>query len=244
MSEPRVFGYIRMSTDKQAASPETQRTVIKGYLAANNLGDDVTFFQDSAKSGTTPFMSRESGRALIGLLRRGDRLIVTHLDRISRNTRDFLWLAEELAARGVHFHICNLFGAAMDLSSPMGKLLVTMLAGFAQFERDMTSLRTKEALAAKKGKDIKHCRFPGYGFKWETHRIDGKPARVRVKDDEERGVMKHIAKWRLADEPYSWDEITLNIAKQGILTKEGKAWDQNRVRRAFSAEMILRSKGL
>jgi putative DNA-invertase from lambdoid prophage Rac len=238
----RVFGYVRMSTAKQADSPETQRTVIAGYVKNGGLADDVIFCQDSAKSGTTPFMSRDAGNALLSAMRRGDRLVVTHLDRISRNTRDFLGLAEQLADRGIHLHICNMFGVAMDLSSPMGKLIITMLAGFAQFERDMTSLRTREALAAKKGKNVKHCRFPGYGCKWEVHKVDGKPARVRVRDDDERAIMKRIAQWRLQDNPFTWDEIAENLAKHGIMTKEGKPWDQNRVRRAFAAEMQLRAK--
>lgn len=247
--EPVDYGYIRMSTSKQVDSPETQRHTQRAYLAAHGSASDGTdavseiqFVQDSAKSGTSKFSDRPGGKELLRVLRRGDRLIVTHLDRISRNTRDFLELAEELNARGVRLHICNMFGMAMDLSSPMGKLILTMLVGFAQFERDMTSLRTREALAAKKDKGVKHARHAGYGFKWEVHKVEGKNQRVRVRNDEERGVMRSIALWRLRDEPFTWDEIAINLYSNKVLTKDGKPWDQNRVRRAFAAEMLLRAK--
>jgi site-specific DNA recombinase len=239
--EPRDYGYVRMSTDKQVDSPETQRFTLANYAKANGIGE-LIYVQDSAKSGTSAFGSRAGGKELLKELRRGDRLIVTHLDRISRNTRDFLGLVEELQARGIHLHICNMFGVAMDLSSPMGKLILTMLVGFSQFERDMTSLRTREALAAKKGQHIKHARHAGYGFKWEPQRVEGKLVRVRVKDLEERSVMKSIALWRMRDDPFTWEEIAGNLQKQGIKTKDGGVWDQNRVRRAFAAEMLLRAK--
>lgn len=238
----RIYGYVRMSKATQVDSPETQKFMISQYTKNHGQTGEIAFMEDRAVSGPTPFMKRTAGKELLRVLRRGDWVIVTHLDRCCRNTLDFLWLANELNARGVHFHIVNLFGSAIDTSSPMGMLIVTMLAGFATFERAMISIRTKEALAAKKGQGVKHARHAGYGFTWDRQKVNGKMERIRITHDEERAVMKAIAQWRIRDDPFTWEEIASALKKQGVLTKDGKEWDQNRVRRAFAAEMDLRAK--
>jgi DNA invertase Pin-like site-specific DNA recombinase len=80
----RVYGYIRASTDKQIASPETQRQIIEDY--AKRLGKSVDrFFTDPATSGKKRLQDRDAGRELMAILPPRDTVIVARLDRLSRS---------------------------------------------------------------------------------------------------------------------------------------------------------------
>ncbi|MDI7047053.1 recombinase family protein, partial [Escherichia coli] len=82
---------------------------------------------------------------LLDRLDEDDILVVTKLDRLGRNTADVLGTVERLSAMGVHVHCLALKG--VDLTSPSGKLHMTVLAAVAQFERDLLIERTHAGLA-------------------------------------------------------------------------------------------------
>lgn len=235
----RVFGYARASTKKQVESPETQKDIAQKYAAFHSLGD-VTFFVDAAKSGKIAWQDREAGRELFRQLRPGDHVILTKLDRAFRRLADCVTVLERFERMGVKLHVCNLMGGALDLSSPMGRFLIHILAAFAELERAFISERTKDGLARRKAKNVAHCRFPGYGFRWEIRWIEGKRTKVAVRDDEERNVMRSILTWRMQDQPLSWKQISDHLQYTlKIKTKDGSTWDVNRVRRACEAELKL-----
>ena len=244
--EPRVFGYCRASTRKQVESPETQREIQTRYAAFNQLGD-VTFFVDSAVSGKTQWNDRDGGKELFRLLRPGDHVIIAKLDRAFRKLSDCVIVLEQFERMGVKLHVCNLMGGAIDLSSPMGRFLIHILAAFAELERAFISERTKDGLAKRKRNRVAHTRFPGYGMRWEKRSVDGKPAKVAVPDDQERDVMRSILQWRTQDGPLSWKEIADHLTNDlKLKTRDNGPWDMNRVRRACEAELklqLLEQKG-
>lgn len=241
---PRTLGYARASTRHQVASPDIQKDEIKRYCEFNGLGD-VTCFVDTSKSGKISWDQREAGAELFKQLRPGDHVVVSKLDRAFRRLADCVVMLEKFERMGVKLHICNLMGGAIDLSSPMGRFMIHILAAFAELERAFISERTKEGLAGLKRKGFAHNRFPGYGFKWERQMVlmdDGKRrwTKVRVANPEERNVMRSIVKWRMQDNPLSWDEIRQHLTYTlGIHTKENTLWDVNRIRRACKAELLL-----
>lgn len=102
-------------------------------------------------------MDRPNFTALLKRLEPGDKLIVTKLDRFARTAVDGGAIVRDLHERGIIIHILNM-GVADN--SPMGKLMLTMLLAFAEFERDMIVERTQS------GKDI--ARSNG-------KRVDGRP---------------------------------------------------------------------
>lgn len=239
MSErPKVYVYVRASTSKQETSPETQREAARTYAEFMKLGPIDAVFTDPAKSGKTRLRDREAGKALLRALRKGDHVIIAKLDRMSRNTRDFLDVLDEFRRKEVKLHICDLMGGALDLSSPIGTFVITILAATAELERNWISQRTKEGLATKKRNGAKHTRHAGYGKKWEKVGKD----KVAVPDEQERTVMKNIAMWRMMANPYSWEEIEKCINDAGVLTKDGTPWSQSRIRRACKAEFALQLK--
>lgn len=240
--KPRVFGYIRASTKKQVESPETQKQFIRDYIKLQSLGD-VTVFADIAKSGKVPWDERPAGAELFNQIRAGDHVVITKLDRAFRRLSDCVSVLERFERMGVKLHVINLLGGAIDLSSPMGRFLIHILAAFAELERAFISERVKDTLASRKRDGRRHCHYPGYGFKWEQRRIRGQFAKVRVRDDEEREVMRSIVQWRTGSPAWSWDAIRehLNYTLK-LKTKDGKEWDCNRIKRACLAELKLQYK--
>jgi DNA invertase Pin-like site-specific DNA recombinase len=147
-------------------------------------------------------------------------------------------ILERLERLGVKLHVCNLMGGAIDLSSPMGRFMIHILAAFAELERAFISERTRDGMAKRKREHRPVSPYAGYGFTWEKRWIDGKRVKVRVECPEERKAMKSIALWKLQGK--TWDEIRQHLVYNlKLKTKEGKPWDDNRIRRAYRAELML-----
>jgi DNA invertase Pin-like site-specific DNA recombinase len=239
MSEPAVYGYGRASTRKQEDSPEVQKEKIKGYAVFHQLGEP-TIFIDPAKSGKVAWEDRPGGRALFGRLKRGDHIIIAKLDRAFRRLADCVIVLEKFERMGVKLHVVNLLGGAIDLSSPMGRFLIHILAAFAELERAFISERTKDGLANKKRNGVAHTHYPGYGFRWSKVQIDGKWQKVKVRDDTERQVMGSIVQWRMQEPPVGWVEITNHLNNNlKLKTKDGTPFTVERVRRLCKAELQL-----
>jgi DNA invertase Pin-like site-specific DNA recombinase len=100
---PRVYGYIRASTDKQVASPETQREIIEEY--ARRIGRNVdAFYVYPATSGKKPLFERSAGKELAAAIRRGDHVIVARLDRLSRSFIGFAHILDAWVKLKVVLH--------------------------------------------------------------------------------------------------------------------------------------------
>lgn len=145
-----IYGYARVSTVGQAQkgnSLEDQREKLLAAGAQEIVCDVYT----GAK------MERPRFKALLDALRAGDTLIVCKLDRFARTASEGAQTAQELIRRGVVVHVLNM-GRLDD--TPMGRLMVTMLLAFAEFERDQIIERTQTGKAAARAKGI---------------RVDGRP---------------------------------------------------------------------
>jgi DNA invertase Pin-like site-specific DNA recombinase len=245
----RTFGYVRVSTDKQAASPEAQRLAIE--TVARSAGRTIdAWFQDApvqnpdgswndAQSGKVPISERKAGRELCTRLAKGDLVIMAKVDRGFRKLSDLVVMLDRWERLGVSLLMCD-FPMLTDLSNPFQKAFVQMVGIFAEIERKLIAQRTREALAVRKRKGHAHGPWPGYGRKWER-RWDpkqGKHVKVAVRDDEERRVMAQIVEWKL--DGYGWDAITQRLSAQGVVTRKGKPWSRARVIRGFRAELKLR----
>lgn len=128
-----IYGYARVSTIKQGIkgnSLEEQEATLK------NNGAEV-IFQDMYTGTTT---DRPKLNQLIQRLQPNDTLIVTKLDRLTRTASEGIELIQRLVNNGVKVHILNMGYAD---NSAMGKLMITILAGFAEFERDQIIERTQ-----------------------------------------------------------------------------------------------------
>jgi DNA invertase Pin-like site-specific DNA recombinase len=150
----RVVGYVRVSTEEQAASGaglEAQRAAIR--QEADRRGWSlVEIYQDTAsgKSAT----GRVGLRAALGDLdtKAADALVVAKLDRLSRSLADFSTLMERSRRRGWEIVVLDL---NVDTTTPTGEAMASMLAVFAQWERRMIGQRTREGLAVKRAQGVR-----------------------------------------------------------------------------------------
>lgn len=137
-----IYGYKRVSTAGQTDgnSFEEQETKIREtYPTA------VMFEEAYSGAKERPVFS-----SLLELLVAGDTLVVTKLDRFCRTTKEGLEYIDQLMARGVKIHILNM-GLIED--TPMGRMMVTMLLAFAEFERAQIIERTQGGKAIAKQRE-------------------------------------------------------------------------------------------
>jgi DNA invertase Pin-like site-specific DNA recombinase len=235
---PRVYGYIRASTDKQVASPETQREIIEEY--ARRLGRTVdAFYVDPATSGKKPLFERIAGKELAAVIRRGDHVIVARLDRLSRSFIGFAHILDAWVKLKVVLHLCDMPGGVFDPDNPMSEMMIGILIVFANYERRLISQRTKEGLAARRPRGERYCRWAEYDWRWEKRpdpRMD-KPINVKVPDEREREILRKAVELRAAG--HTLDSIRQHLNyRMKARTRTGGEWATNRI--AFLVRQGLR----
>lgn len=112
---------------------------------------------------------RPQFQALLQELSAGDTLVVTKLDRFARSTSEALTIVKELFDRGVKVHVLNM---GLIENTPTGRLIFTIMSGFAEFERDLIVERTQEGKAiARQRDDFREGRPPKYSKKQIEHAL-------------------------------------------------------------------------
>src|SRR6516162_2051739 len=233
-----TYGYIRASTDKQIASPETQRQIIEDY--ARRIGKTVDrYFVDPATSGKKKLHDREAGGELMSILRSRDTVIVARLDRLSRSFIGFAHILEAWTKLKVGIHLCDMPGGHFDPDNPMSEMMIGILIVFANYERRLISQRTKEGLLARKSRGERYCRWAEYGWRWEK-RFDSrlnKQVNVKVPDENERSIMRQAVELRAAGHTLDFIRQHLNY-RMKARTRTGGEWATNRI--AFLIRQGLR----
>lgn len=133
-----VLAYVRVSTDDQSTDAQCH-AIAQHY----NIADDH-WFHDEATSGATKALQRSGFKELFKFARKGDTLIVTAIDRLGRDTIDLLETVEALKAKGVAVVSMR---EGFDLSRPIGKAMLTMLAAVAELERSNIKARQMAGIA-------------------------------------------------------------------------------------------------
>jgi DNA invertase Pin-like site-specific DNA recombinase len=134
-----LVGYARTSTSDQDAGLEAQ----KRDLAATGC---TKVFEEMVSS----VGQRELLERALDFVREGDTLVVTKLDRLARSTAHLLEIVQLLERKRVALRILDFGGEPVNTSGPTGKLLLTVFAAFAQFEREMMLERQREGIAKAK----------------------------------------------------------------------------------------------
>src|ERR1051325_11594857 len=134
-----LIGYARVSTTDQQAGLEAQLRDLQAAGCEKVFSERVSSIADRA----------ELDRAL-QFVRDGDTLVVTKIDRLARSTIRLWEIVEGLDTKGVGLRVLNFGGEVVDTKSATGKLILTIFAGFAQFEREMMLERQREGIAKAK----------------------------------------------------------------------------------------------
>lgn len=171
----RVFGYGRVSTDKQQLSLDAQERIVEAYIQwrFGEGGEEyVGWFADPDVSGKIPFEERDAGGAVFKALQRKDHVVVAKLDRAFRSFADAARCLEQWDKMGVCVHVVDY---RIDTSTPFGKLMLQFLAMFAEFERNQISERTKAALRERKAQGKTMAKWhAALGFSMSKTMIPGK----------------------------------------------------------------------
>jgi DNA invertase Pin-like site-specific DNA recombinase len=141
-----IYGYARVSTDGQSVTAQ---------VAALTAAAAVRVFREIASGAKT---DRAQLRKVLAALDEGDVLMVTRLDRLARSTRDLLNTLGAIAARGAGFR--SLGDTWADTTTAHGLLMLTVLGGLAEFERELIHVRTSEGRKRAQAAGVKMGRPP------------------------------------------------------------------------------------
>ena len=220
-SPRRAVGYVRVSTDMQAAegmSLDAQRSAIESYCAMMGI-KLVKLCQDVMSGGKD--VRPGLADALRTLQGSADVLIVLKFDRLSRSIKHFCELYETYFKDGTKELVA--IRESIRLDSSLGRALVGILLVFAQMEREATGERTREA--------INHIRKSGYHFgkvpygKRTVPAPDHPRMKLLVDDDAELAVIAQIKTW--AAEGIGISEMAKRLNAKGIEPPQGEQWTQS-----------------
>jgi DNA invertase Pin-like site-specific DNA recombinase len=141
-----IFAYARVSTDGQTLDAQVAQLTAAGATKV---------FKEKISGAKT---DRAQVAKALSTLAEGDVLIVTRLDRLARSTRDLLNILAEIADKGAGFRSLN--DAWADTTTPHGRLMLTVLGGLAEFERELIRARTGEGRARAVRNGVKLGRKP------------------------------------------------------------------------------------
>jgi DNA invertase Pin-like site-specific DNA recombinase len=141
-----IYGYARVSTDGQS---------VEAQVAALTAAGAVKVYREVASGAQT---DRAQLCRVLARLTAGDVLLVTRLDRLARSTRDLLNTLATITGTGAGF--TSLGDAWADTTPPHRRLLLTVLGGLAEFERELIRARTSEGRARAKARGVRLGRRP------------------------------------------------------------------------------------
>lgn len=157
-----IIGYCRTSTVDQTASLSAQAEALK-EAGAEKVFEEVA---SGAKSDRLQLLQT------LDYVREGDTLLITKIDRLARSTSDFLSIVDQLEKKKVGLRILDFGGREIDTKSPADRLIITLFAGFAQFERDLMKERQRVGIeAAKKAGKYKGRKATAQAKRSEVFRL-------------------------------------------------------------------------
>ncbi|WP_306111827.1 MULTISPECIES: recombinase family protein [Roseovarius] len=133
-----IVGYARTSTLDQKAGLEAQQTELKA------AGCEKVFVEQVS---SVDVKARERLAEALDYVREGDTLVVTKLDRLARSVAHLLEVLEVISSKGAWLRILSM---GIDTGTATGKLMLTILGGVAEFEREIMLERQREGIAKAK----------------------------------------------------------------------------------------------
>lgn len=141
-----LVGYARVSTNGQSLDAQLAQLAAVGC---------ARIFQEKISGAKS---DRAELRRMLRMVKAGDVVMVTRLDRLARSTRDLLNFLAQLSSKGAGFR--SLGDAWADTTTPHGRLMLTVLGGLAEFERELIRMRTCEGRARAVAMGVKMGRRP------------------------------------------------------------------------------------
>lgn len=225
-----LLGYARVSTEDQAregtTSLQEQQRAIQGFAMMCGVSSfDLQVFVDAGISASMALRNRPAGRDLWDSLQAGDTIVATKLDRVFRDALDALNSYKFFKDRGIHLVLLDMGIEPVTNDDTMGKLMFTMLAAFADWERSRIALRMSEGKRAKQRNGGHAGGEAPYGF-----RIVGSGREARLeRAPEEQQVIERVCS--LSHRSESAYNIAKRLNKDAVATRTGKPWKMIQIER-------------
>ena len=141
-----IYGYARVSSEGQSLDAQVEEL---------RAGGCERIFQETASGARR---DRQQLKKALAALKGGDVLTITRLDRLARSTLDLLGILAEIGQSGAGFR--SLRDSWADTTTPHGRLIITVLGGLAEFERELILSRTREGRERARARGVKMGRKP------------------------------------------------------------------------------------
>lgn len=216
----KIFGYARVSTDKQDTSASAQQEKIKAWALLNDhelIGVEVDideFSGDLKRPGIQRVLEMVRGKKI-------DGVIITKLDRLTRSVSDTSDLMALFRKTGVQIIDIS---QALDFATATGRLVVGMRALIAQYEREITGERTSDCLQNLKTQGLPAGPAP-YGFTSQPRTSEEKILRIRkplLVNESEQSIL--ILARSMRNSGLSYERIANALNEHGHLTRSGIPW--------------------
>ena len=174
-----LIGYARTSTIDQQAGFESQLEELKAYGCERTYKEQVSAVATRAQLETA-----------IEMLRAGDKLVVTKLDRLARSVAHMGDILSQIEAKGAGLVILSLGSERVDTTTATGKLILNMMVSVAQFEREMMKERQIEGIKRAKAEGKYKGRKPSAMNQSEKVKALVAAGVARVQIMEQLGISK------------------------------------------------------
>lgn len=221
--------YVRVSTDEQSRegySIETQVEKLTAYAKFQGW-QNVEIFADEGESAKD--MNRPAMKRLLKLIQqeRAISVVTMAVDRLSRNLLDMLQFIELCEKHGTAY-VCTALN--FDTSTPIGRMVLQILAAFAEFERAMIATRVKSTMQEIATKQKRYLAVPPFGYQFDEHRN-------LVPIPEEVTWLIKAADMFIMGHGYRAVSKYLNDA--GVVTRKGAPWASATVRQMLTNELYI-----
>jgi len=179
----QIVGYARTSTTDQKAGLEAQLRDLRDVGCVKLFQKEI-----SAVAAKRPELERT-----LDYVREGDTLVETKPDRLARSSADLLTIARTLEGKG---GVLRILSMAVDKSTQTGKLILTVLGGIAEFERDLILEREREGIA--KAKERRQIQRPETDRSCKGNRRAA-PKAGRSDRKRHRSAARHRSRQRVPD---------------------------------------------
>src|SRR5579859_5845729 len=221
LQSPSAVVYGRVSTEQQTTS--TQEARCKEYLQYKHLELAAEYYDDDI-SGSVAIWDRPKGRDLRARLKCADikHLVVAKLDRLGRKATDLLKTVELLDSMGIVLHIVDLGGDSLSTQGAAGRLMFTVLAGMAEYERELIRDRITNHLCAKRSRG-ELCGTVPYGWNAvPTGEVTAKGVPIHRLEDNPQQQKWILFMHRLRKTGWGYHRIAKDLNARGVPTKRGK----------------------
>jgi DNA invertase Pin-like site-specific DNA recombinase len=198
-----IYGYVRVSTDRQDNSLEAQTERLEAYIKQSGEPFGRMFVDRDQSAYKIPLQRRREGKLLWDTLQVGDTVVFTKIDRCFRSLQDQVNTLAKWDEQGIGYHILDL---PIPLQNPYGRCTLSILGSTSQLASELTGVRVREVVSYLKSQGRPYG--VGRPFGWVRGDKEYRPS------PEERALGARVLAMRAKGVTY--EGIALQLAREGV----------------------------